>query len=320
MLAPAKARPSVLVVGSVNSDLVLRASHFPAPGESLIAKDCFRVAGGKGANQAVAAVRLGARATFVGRIGNDSEGMALKAGLHNEGVGTDFLRSCPVQTGLAVITIDGQGQNAIVVVPGANNEVTEEDVHAALFADKGSYDALMLQLEIPAETVIATCGLAEARGIPVILDPGPAQVFPLERLRGVHLITPNETEVFALTGIKLETEGDAETAAAILLHHSNAKAVVLKLGARGALICEGHGACEHLPAYRVETVDTTAAGDAFTAAMTLEYIRTGDLRRAVMWGNAAGALATMSFGAQPSLPTVQALQDFCTSHGGAYAA
>jgi len=212
-----------------------------------------------------------------------------------------------------VITIDDQGGNSIVVIPGANNEVTEEDVRAALCAD--SYDALMLQFEIPTETVIATCRLAEARGIPVVLDAGPAQPFPLEQLQRINILTPNETETLLLTGIKPESRQDAQAAAEILLQRSRADAVVIKLGGRGALLCRSEGICEHFPAYSVDSVDSTAAGDAFTAAMTIGYVQTGDLRRAVMLGNAAGALATMSLGAQPSLPTAQMLEEFCTRQG-----
>jgi ribokinase len=217
---------------------------------------------------------------------------------------------------LAVITLDDKGQNSIVVIPGANSQVSEEDVRAAFCA--GSYDALMLQLEIPPQTVIAACRLAEAKGVPVVLDAGPAQAFPLEQLRGVHILTPNETETFVLTGIKPDTLHTAQTAAEILLRRSNANVVVLKLGDRGALLCGSDGACEHFPAHPIEAVDTTAAGDAFTAAMTVGYIQTGDLRRAVMLGNAAGALAAMNLGAQPSLPTALNVEEFCIRQG-AYA-
>ena len=317
MLTPAAPGPSILVVGSINSDLVLRTPRLPLLGESLLAKAYSRVAGGKGANQAVAVTRLGARTTFVGRIGTDAEGETLKACLRAEGVCTDFLHTCSAPTGLAVITIDDKGQNSIVVVPGANNEVTEEDVHAALSAD--SYDAVLVQFEIPAETVIAVCSHAARRGVPVLIDAGPAQRFPLEKLRGITILTPNETETLSLTGIEPDTRQAAHAAANILLQRSGAHAVVIKLGERGALLYGSDGMCEHYPGYRVSSVDSTASGDAFTAAVTIEYVRTGDLRRAVMVGNAAGALATTRFGAQPSLPTTQALEEFCTSRGIAYA-
>lgn len=311
MLTSSAGMPSILVVGSVNSDLVVRTSRLPCAGESVIGTGYRRVAGGKGANQAIAVARLAATATFVGKTGADAEGEALKAKLCAEGVRTEFVSCCAsTQSGLAVVAIDDKGQNSIVVIPGANSFVVEEDVRAA-FRTR-SYDALMLQLEIPPQTVIAACRLADAQGVPVVIDAGPAQSFPLEELRGVHILTPNETETFALTGIHPETIDAARTAAEILLRRSRAKAVVLKLGDRGALLCSGEGTCEHFPAYRIEAVDATAAGDAFTAAMTVRYAQTGDLRRAVMFGNAAGALAAMTLGAQPSLPTASMIEEFCT--------
>jgi ribokinase len=309
MLTETIATPSVLIVGSINSDLILRAPRLPSPGESLIGADYKRVAGGKGANQAVAVARLGATATLVGKTGTDSEGETLRAQLCTEGVRTDFVSCCGTPTGLAVITIDSRGQNSIIIVSGANNQVCDEDVQAALSA--GTYDALMLQFEIPTQTVIAACRFAKEHGVPIIVDAGPAQAFPLEELQGIDILTPNETELTALTGIDPGTVQDAQRAAEILLRRSHAKAIVLKLGSRGALLYDQNGAYEYFPAYSIEAVDATAAGDAFTAAMTVEYVRSGDLGRAVRLGNAAGALAAMNLGAQPSLPTAIALAEFC---------
>lgn len=313
---PTTTTPSILVVGSANSDLVVRTSRLPQAGESFIGLDYRRFAGGKGANQAIAAARLGATTTFVGKIGIDPEGEKLQAQLYAEGIRTDFVCRCSsAQTGLAIITIDDRGENSIVVIPGANNELHEGEIQAAL--GTRAYDALLLQLEIPPQTVIAACRLAEARSLPVVLDAGPAQDFPLEQLLGIDILTPNETETFALTGIKPHTTQDAQAAAEVLLRRSRANVVVLKLGDRGALLYESNGHCEYFPAFTVESIDTTAAGDAFTAAMTIEHIRTGDLRRAVMLGNAAGALATTILGAQASLPTSFALEEFCTRNGPA---
>jgi len=311
---PSAVRPAVLVVGSVNTDLILRVPRLPLRGESLLGTDYSRAAGGKGANQAVAVSRLGGDATLVGKTGDDAEGEALTGQLRECGVRTDYVhRRHMTQTGMAIITVDAEGQNSIVVVPGANAFVVEEDVVSAL--DNASYDALMLQLEIPVQTVIATCELACTRGIPVVLDAGPARAFPLEELVGVHILTPNETETAVLTGIQPDTSQAALVAARLLLERSRARAVVLKLGERGALLCQSDGTCEHFPAHAIDAVDATAAGDAFTVAMTIEYVRSGDLRRAVKLGNAAGALAAMTLGAQPSLPTAQTLQEFCARHG-----
>ena len=306
--------PSILVVGSVNSDLVLRTSRLPQVGESLVGTSYCRMPGGKGANQAVAIARLGATATLVGSIGADAEGQALRASLSTEGVRTEFISCYPAaSTGLAVITVDARGRNSIVVISGANSEVFEEHVDAALCANR--YDGLLLQLEIPAQTVIAACNLAGARDVPIVIDAGPAQEFPLERLQGLHVLTPNESETAVLTGITPRNSRDARAAAEVLLRRSKAKAIVLKLGERGAFLYQANGVCEHFPACAVDAVDTTAAGDAFTAAMTVEYTRSGDLRRAVMLGNAAGALATTTLGAQPSLPTSPVLEAFCVRQG-----
>ena len=302
--------PSILIVGSVNTDLVIRTPRFPAAGESLVGMDYHRVAGGKGANQSVAVARLGARATFVGKIGRDPEGEMLRSQLRSEGICTDFVLGCEsIQTGLAVIEINSQGENSIVMIPGANQYVIERDVEEALQAS--SYDAVILQLEIPAQTVIAACRLANERNIPVVLDAGPAQEFPLEKLERLDILSPNETETFMLTGIQPVSLEKAEEAAKALLRRSRTKSVVLKLGDRGALLHDREGSCEYFPAYAVDPVDTTAAGDAFTAAMTIRYLETGDLRQAIRFGNAAGALATMTLGAQPSLPNALTVNEFC---------
>ena len=313
MLVQATRLSSVLVVGSINADLILRTPRLPEPGESLIGSGYTRVAGGKGANQAVAAARLGGQVTFVGKIGRDAEGEFLQQQLDREGIRAEFLSTSPsAPTGLAVIAVDDQARNAIMVVPGANHELTEADIAAALNA--ASYDALILQLEIPPNSVIAACHLAKAKQIPVILDAGPAQEFPLEELPSIDILTPNETETFALTRIRPDDTPSARRAAYFLLERSRAKAVVLKLGERGSFLFDREGLCVHLPAYRVSAVDTTAAGDAFTAALTLEYVRSGDLLHAMRNGNAAGALAAMHPGTQPSLPTQAALEQFCAQH------
>jgi ribokinase len=212
---------------------------------------------------------------------------------------------------LAIVTIDDAGQNSIIVMPGANDRVSEPDVAAALAQD--SYDVLLLQLEIPVETVIAACRLAVENDIPVVLDAGPAQQFPLERLAAIRVLTPNETETLALTGIEPACEKTAQAAAKLLLRRCAAEAVVLKLGHRGALLYQRDGTHEHLATHSIQAIDTTAAGDAFTAAMALGLVETNDLRQAVALGNAAGALAATKLGAQPSLPTINSLEEFLAS-------
>lgn len=302
-------KSSILVVGSVNMDFIFRGSRMPLPGESLMVDTFHEVPGGKGANQAVAAARLGACVTFGGKIGNDAHGLKLKRNLEAEGVSTSWVVvDGKVQTGLAVIVLDAAGQNSIVVFPGANREIRKEELCGVF--EQGRYDAVLLQMEVPQDVVLECSRLALAAGIPVVLDAGPAQQFPLEELSGVEILTPNETEALALTGLEIHTLDDAARASSILMARSKACSVVLKLGEKGALLRTRDGVVEHFPAHSVEVIDTTAAGDAFTAALTVSYLRFRDLRGAVAYGNLAGAFATTRLGAQPSLPTRAELETF----------
>jgi ribokinase len=302
-------QPSILVVGSINLDLVLKVPKLPEAGENVIGDAYIRVPGGKGANQAVAAARLGANVTFVGKIGNDADGAFLSHNLDADGVNTEFLLIDEnVRTGLAVVTVDARGENDIVVFPGANLEIEETALRAAFSAR--TYDGVLLQLETSQKIVIETCKLAHERGVPVFLDAGPAQPFPLEALSPVAVISPNETETLALTGIAVKSLAHADLAASRLIQRSGASAAVLKLGENGAILRCPDGSSEHFPAFAVKAVDTTAAGDAFNAALALTYIQTGDLRAAVTAGNKAGALAATRLGAQSSLPTAVELMKF----------
>ncbi len=300
-------RPSILVVGSINMDLVLRMDRVPLPGESFIGREYRHVPGGKGANQAVAAARLGAEVTFVGRVGDDAHGQKLKTQLAAQGISTDLLvTDSGSQTGLAVILLEESGRNRIVVYPGANMEIRPEDLAAAF---RRTYDAVMLVLEIPLPMVVEVCRLARANGIPAILDAGPARAFDLTQVRGLEILTPNETETSALTDLPCGTPEEASKAARALAEKSDARYVVLKMGEEGSLL-HADGRDEIFPAHRVSAVDTTAAGDAFTAAMAVEYVRSGDIARAIRYATAAGALAVTRLGAQPSLPTADEVRQF----------
>ena len=295
-------RYSILVVGSLNMDMVLEVSRMPLPGESLVGQRYSRIPGGKGANQAVGLARLGATVTLAGKVGKDADGARLVEVLKKEGIATNFVFAAEkTATGLAVILLDNTGQNAIVTYPGANLDLNEADILKAFAA--GSFDALMLQLEVPDEVIISSCQLAKKMGIPAFVDAGPARPFPLERIRGIDVLSPNETELLALTGIEVTSIADAELDAAELISRSNAKAVVIKLGAAGALLRTAEGMGEHFPAHKVNVVDSTAAGDAFAAALMIRYLETSDLRKSVTYANLAGALAATKLGAQPSLPT-----------------
>lgn len=291
----------IVVVGSLNMDLVVQAPHIPVPGETVMGHDFGTFPGGKGANQAVAAARLGAEVTLVGRVGADEFGQRLLRRLETEGVDVKHVGvDEQAATGIALITLEASGENSIVVAPGANMRLLPTDV-VATWQDLEGVDALVMPLESPLESVIAAAGLARKRGIRVMLNPAPAQPLPATLLEQVDVLVPNESEAAALTGMPVETLAQAE-AAAHKLSARGAGAVVLTLGARGALLLGADGVGQHFPAHRIQVVDTTAAGDAFVGALTVALAEGQPLERAVRWGNGAGALATTKLGAQPSLP------------------
>jgi ribokinase len=265
------------------------------------------VPGGKGANQAVAAARLGSATHFVGRVGNDMFGTRLKEGLASCGVNTDHVLVDDGPSGVAVIILNDSGQNSIVVAPGANARCRPNDLRpvARLF---GRADFVLLQLEIPLATIKAALDMAHAAGLRAILDAGPAQKVPMELLRKAHIVSPNETEAFALTGVEVHNVMSARNAAKKLLD-GGVETVVMKLGEQGALVVTGDLE-EHVLAFPVDAVDTTAAGDAFTGALAVALAEGADLIDAVRFANAAGALATTRLGAQPSMPTRDAVEQF----------
>ena len=297
-------KPRILVIGSINMDVVLRAEKFPAPGETVVGTDLSLIPGGKGANQAVALSRLGASASLLGCVGKDPWGEELIEKLEENGVDTVNVTSDEsLPTGNATIIVDSEGENRIVLIAGANDALRPGLVDAALDAES-SCDAILLQLEIPLRTVYHAISTGAARGIPVILDAGPPRAVPLEKLRGVTVLSPNESETEALTGIRPGDLDSAGKAAALLEESTGANEVVLKLGERGALF-KDNGRYELVEAHQVEVVDTTAAGDSFTAALALEHSRGAGIEKAVRRALAAGALAVTRLGAQPSLPTAE---------------
>ena len=297
-------KPRILVIGSINMDVVLRAEKFPAPGETVVGTDLSLIPGGKGANQAVALSRLGASASLLGCVGKAPWGEELIGKLEENGVDTVNVASDEsLPTGNATIIVDSEGENRIVLIAGANDALRPGLVDAALDAES-SCDAILLQLEIPLRTVYHAISAGAARGIPVILDAGPPRAVPLEKLRGVTVLSPNESETEALTGIRPGDLDSAGKAAALLEESTGANEVVLKLGERGALF-KDNGRYELVEAHQVEVVDTTAAGDSFTAALALEHSRGAGIAKAVRRALAAGALAVTRLGAQPSLPTAE---------------
>jgi ribokinase len=297
----------VLVVGSLNADLVVRTARFPSPGETIQGNDLAIIPGGKGANQAFAVSRLGANVAMVGRVGMDVFGTNLIENLKHNKVDTSrVLQDDSAATGTAVIVVDAQGQNSIVLSPGANGKVSPSDAESALFGGPSASSGqgaslLLLQFEIPIETVVHAARLAKEKGLRVLLNPAPAHAVPDELLRSADFLLPNETELRLLTGQPVSDLASAETAARLLISRGAAN-VIVTLGANGALIVNAEGA-KHIPSFKVDVVDTTAAGDAFIGGFATALLAKKPLEEAVQFACACGAVAVTRFGAQPSLPT-----------------
>lgn len=296
----------VAVAGSLNVDLVARAPRMPQPGETIIGSDFRRVPGGKGANQAVAAAKLGAQVAMMGRVGGDTFATQLRENMRSVGIDLTHVTEDPdAPTGVALIIVDDAGQNSIVVASGANAHFSPADV-AAAEETLAAADVLLLQLESPLETVIRAAEIAAAHGVHVILNPAPAQELPDSLLSLVDALIPNESETALLTGRSVESDKDARAAARDLLAYG-VETVIITLGERGALLTEDDSATL-IPSFEVEVVDTTAAGDGFVGSFAVALAEGRTLQEAVRWGNAAGALAATKMGAQPSLPTRKALE------------
>ena len=301
-------KPRILTVGSANMDIVFSMPRLPNKGESIIAETYSYVPGGKGANAVIAVARLGGDAVFCARIGNDEFGNRLVEAYSREKIDTRYIiTDKAAQTGLAAILLEDDGTNRIVAYPNANKNLAVEDVENAFL----SYpDALLTQFETNAESVIAATEFAARQNIPVIIDAGPVQKdFPYELLKNVSIISPNEVETAQITGISPNNADMCLQACMRLSSMTKAQNIVLKLSDRGCCFYDGKN-FEYLPAHYVRAVDTTAAGDAFTAALALEYLKSKNLSKACKYANAVGALTVTKFGAMSSLPTAAELNAF----------
>jgi ribokinase len=305
------AKPRILVVGSANMDMVFSTPRIPNRGESIVAEHYAYVPGGKGANAVTAVARLGADAVFCARIGNDDIGARLAETYKRENIDTRYIKTDKrAQTGLAAILLEDDGSNRIIVYPNANLNLEPGDVENAFL----SYpDALLTQFETSPEAVVAASRFAEKQNIPVFIDAGPVRKdFPYELLRNVEIISPNEVETAQITGINPLDAEMCLQACMRLRSMTKAKYVVLKLSDRGCCSYDGKD-FEYMTSYFVEAADTTAAGDAFTAALTVEYMRTKNIVAACKYANIAGALAVTKFGAMSSLPTRADIENFINS-------
>lgn len=294
-------------------DMVAFAPKLPAPGETVLGTRFEMACGGKGANQAVACARLGVETWFIGRVGTDLFGDLLLQSFQDAGVRTDFVHRDPeASSGVALIFVDETGQNEIVVAPGANGRVSRDDIDAAASVWDNA-KALLVQFEIPLSTVGYAIGEASRHGAIVVVNPAPAprEPIPEEWFGLVDVWTPNEREIEGLTGIAVTDLESAERAAKALLD-KGAKAVVLTLGANGSLAATPEFV-RHFPAFPVQAVDATAAGDAFAAALTVRLAEGAPLEEAVIFANAAGALACTKAGAQPSMPKREEVEGFLRS-------
>lgn len=295
----------IIVIGSLNADLVVKSPRFPQPGETISGEDLQIIPGGKGANQAVAAARQGVGVAMVGRVGSDSFGPFLLENLKSNQVNTSHVLVDESATGTAIIVVDANGQNSIVLSPGANGKVTPADVDSASFLDA---KLLLLQLEIPTPTVLRAAQKAREHGLTVILNPAPAKSLPAELLANVDILIPNESELSLLTHLPVNDASSAEVAAKDLLK-LGIKTVIVTLGSKGALLVTSTQVT-HIDAYKVSVVDTTAAGDAFIGGFASAMLSGTSLEESVRYGCACGALATTKFGAQPSLPTKEEATGF----------
>ena len=298
--------PKIVVLGSINMDLVIRSAELPKPGETVLANSSAEYCGGKGANQAVAAARAGGEVAMIGSVGRDAFADKLIQSLQRHNVDCEHVAQHADQpSGLAVISVNDRGQNSILVVPGANGSLTPDHVFAAKTVIQRC-DVLLVQLEIPIETVVAGLEIAAESKCRIVVDPAPVpKDFP-PKLFTADFLCPNESEATALTGQPINNVDDAKRAA-LILEKKGTKNIAITMGAQGTLL-HTDNETHLIPAFPIRAVDSTAAGDAFAGALAVRWSQSNDLRSAVQFANAAGALAASARGAQASMANRAAIE------------
>ena len=306
----------IVVIGSSNTDMVVKTTHLPAGGETVLGGDFFMNAGGKGANQAVAAARYGKRVVFIAKTGDDLFGRQVRESMKQDGIVTDYVfvdKEHP--SGVALITIDSKAENCIVVAGGANMYLSKDDIDIA--ADEiRSAGIVLMQLETPIETVAYAAKMAAEAGVKVVLNPAPAPAEPLseELLKNLYLITPNRSEASRITGIDIKDMDSAQRAARAI-HEMGTKNVIITLGSDGALIYDGN-AITLIEAQKVEAVDTTAAGDTFNGVLVSALAEGYSLIDSAREASVAAAISVTRMGAQPAAPTREEVEAFISAKGG----
>lgn len=290
----------IIVIGSSNVDMVVRTSHLPAPGETILGGEFFMNQGGKGANQAVAIKRLGGNLIFMAKLGNDVLGRQSVGYFKKEGIDTRYIAlDEDSASGVALISVDDHAENSIVVASGANMLLNEQDVDKML-EEMCEGDILLMQLEIPLQTVEYAARKAFGKGVKVVLNPAPARSLPKELFRHLYMVTPNRIEAEMLTGIKIANDADVEKVAEEICA-MGIKNVIITLGSKGCLIRE-EGVSYRIDAFKVEPVDTTAAGDTFNGALCVGLSEGMDLKQAAVMASKASSIAVTRMGAQSSIP------------------
>ena len=298
---------NICVIGSLNMDLVVNVDTMPKPGQTIIGSNFKEVPGGKGANQAVAMARLNGNVSMIGKVGEDGFGQTLINSLKNDKVDTTYIQTSKGATGVALITVDKNAQNSIVVSPGANFEVKEDDIDNNIEAIKNS-DIVVLQLETPLNTIKYALNKAKELNKYTILNPAPAVKLDDEIIKNVDLLTPNETELEIISGVSIETEEDIQKAAQIMIE-KGVKELIVTLGSKGSLYINKEKSM-FKKAYKVEAVDTTAAGDSYTGALAVALSQDKNIEDAMDFASKVGALSVLKEGAQSSLPTLEDVKNY----------